>query len=72
MKSEILELLARGAKNEVELAAFFGSESMPLVMHSIEEMMDWGLVSSHGRQIHEGNNVFHWEREFILRREAAA
>ena len=72
MKSDILELLARGAKSETELAAFFGVELMPLVMQSIEEMMDWGLLTSHGRQIHEGNNVFHWDREYCLRLEAAA
>ncbi len=72
MRSQILELLSRGAKNETELAAFFGAESILEVMESIELMMAWGLVSKRSRQIHEGNNVFHWDQEYIFQVDVAA
>jgi len=72
MKPDILKLLASGAKSETELAEFFGVELMPLVLKSIEEMIDQGLLTAQGRQIHEGNNVFHWIREYRLSLYTAA
>lgn len=66
MKSDILTLLSRGAKSEVELAAFFGFDAVGEVMNTIEELESWGIVESRSRQVHEGNNVFRWDREYSL------
>ena len=72
MKAEIVEVLSQGARSKVELAAFFGSHAMPMVMESMERLMEWGLVAVQGRQIHEGHNVFHWEYEYFLQVGVAA
>lgn len=66
MKSRILTLLANGPKTEAELATHFDSSSMPKVRAVIEKMTEWGLIAMKVRQVHEGNNVFHWENEYSL------
>ncbi len=66
MKSEILSLLALGAKSDIELEACFAQYSTTEIIETIEELKTWGVIESHSRQVHEGNNVFRWDREYRL------
>ena len=67
MKSAILSLLAHGARTEVELEAAIGLDRFDEIHSAIEELRCWGIVEAHSRQVHEGHNVFRWDREYRLR-----
>jgi predicted transcriptional regulator len=71
MKFEILTLLSAGAKSDAEIASYFGDNAVG-VLETIEGMESGGIIESRSRQVHEGNNVFRWDREYRLSSQSAA
>ena len=66
MKSEILSILASGAKSGDELVSMFNDDDTTALFEIIENLEVSGLVKSQSKQVHEGNNVFRWDREYQL------
>jgi len=67
MKYDILFLLARGAKTDVELAAFLGASQLPAIKRIIEDLIASGSVRVRARQIRQVGNIVYWEREYLTR-----
>jgi hypothetical protein len=66
MKSEVIYLLSRGAKSELELAAFFGAAQLAAVMMIIDKLINIGCIEKGRRQIRVTGNVVRWDCEYRL------
>ena len=72
MKTNLLTLLQRGAKTEQELAVIYSVDKMPEVMALVKSLVAAGILGDYCRMVPEGNNMFHFEREYGLALEAVA
>ena len=67
MKNDLLYLLERGPKSEIELAAFFGASHLNEVMAIIEQLRKAKLIDVGVRKVWQADNVIRWDYEFSLR-----
>jgi len=66
MKSEILSVLSSGSKSVSELIRLLSGSDKTKLLETIQILENCGLIEGQSRQIHEGNNVFRWDRELSL------